>query len=318
MRKRLSALINSLHTQVIKMPLTYLGEIFYVTEEYEDIVDAVITKGSSLSQGQRLYFESADFEVNGSNILERHVITSPDGVPNRLRLDNIQMRHRSITAEQAQAYKDYMLRSGFTYSAAISEMDNKMKKEGYQSTLSWLESICYEMEACDVGPDDALHSSNQEEAIPATYGFHKIGDMYDTDYEIPWILRQPNLVQRLITTPERCKNLTQLRNLGKGCYEAQKEKKPADYQQAYLSMTNSQKSVFWDAYNKRKRKLMESIELSHTAKALVNRIYKARKPELPRLKANLVRLQKGQIKVKEPPSDEEWEVVWWWYGKRQY
>ena len=59
--------------------LTYLGEIFHVTEEYEDIVDAILTKGSELSHGQRLYFESADFEVQGNAILKRHENLSPDG-----------------------------------------------------------------------------------------------------------------------------------------------------------------------------------------------------------------------------------------------
>ena len=48
---------------------TYLGKIFHVSEEYEDIVDAVITKGRELSQGKRLYFESADFEVRGNAAL---------------------------------------------------------------------------------------------------------------------------------------------------------------------------------------------------------------------------------------------------------
>jgi hypothetical protein len=49
--------------------LTYLGNIFYVSEEYQDIVDAIITKGSELPPGHRLYFESADFEVQGGAIL---------------------------------------------------------------------------------------------------------------------------------------------------------------------------------------------------------------------------------------------------------
>ena len=298
------------------MPLSYLGEIFYITEEYEDIVDAVLTKGSTLSQGQRLYFESADFEVRGSAILQRHENLSPDGIPERLRVDNILLRHRHLNREQAVAYKDYMLRAEFTYPAAIAYADTLVRKEGAASALSWLEMIATEMESCDIGEDDFLHSSNKDETVPATYGFHKVDDMYIGDMEMPWMLKQPKLVKRLISTPERCRNLTQLSNLGKGCYEAQKENKPAEYQQAYLSMTNNQKSVFWDAYNHRKRELMESIELSDTANALVKRIYRSRKHELPRLKANLVRLQKGQIKVKEPPLEEEWDVLWWYYTKR--
>ena len=84
-----------------------------------------------------------------------------------------------------------------------------------------------------------------------------------------------------------------MRNLGKGCYEAAKAADPAQYQA--------------DAYNKRKREIMEKIDLSSTAKALVKRIYISKRQEIPKLKANLVRLQKGQIKVRDPPNDEEWE-----------
>ena len=297
--------------------LTYLGNIFHVNEEYEDIVNAIITKGSELPQGHRLYFESADFEVHGNAILKRHEILSPDGIPERLRTDNILMRHRYLNHEQAQQYKSCMLRAGFTYPVAIAYTDIMLKKEGTVNTLSWLETIAAEMEACDVGKEDALHPSNSEEAIPATYGFHKADDMYVGDLEMPWRLKQPSLVRRLISTPERCGNLTQLRNLGKGCYEASKAPDPAQYQTAYNSMTNTQKSVFWDAYNQRKRELMEKITLSGTAKALIKRIYKSKKASLPALKANLVRLQKGQIKVRDPPIPEEWDVVWWHYGKRE-
>jgi len=296
--------------------LTYLGNIFHVTEEYEDIVDAVISKGSSLSHGQRLYFESADFEVQAGVILKRHEITTPDNVPERLRIDNILLRHRNMNKTQAAQYKDYMLRSDFTYPAAIAEMDKRLRLEGVDNTLSYLEKMAYEMEACDVGIDDALHPRNQDDAIMPTYGFHKIDTMYVQPIEMPWMLKQPELVRRLITTPKRCTNLNQLRNLGKACYEAEKAANPAPYQKVYRTMNNNQKSIFWDAYNRKKRELMEGYKLSNTGKALVKRISTARKQELPRLKANLVRLQKGQIKMRDPPSLQEWDVVWYYFTQR--
>jgi hypothetical protein len=202
--------------------LTYLGDIFHVTEEYEDIVDAVITKGSELSQGQRLYFESADFDVQGNAILKRHENLSPDGIPERLRLDNILLRHRSITREQAVSYKDYMLRAGFTYPAAIAYADTMIRREGAVSALSWLETMAVEMEKCNAGEDDYM--GRIENSVPPTYGFHKIDNVYAGEIEMPWMMKQPELVRRLITTPERCRNLTQLKNLGKACYEAQEAK----------------------------------------------------------------------------------------------
>ena len=88
----------------MRKDLTYLGKIFYVTEQYEDITDAIYTKGRSLSPGKRLIFESADFEVEGSIVVERHINNSPDGIPERLRLYNIINRHKSMSIDQAKQY----------------------------------------------------------------------------------------------------------------------------------------------------------------------------------------------------------------------
>lgn len=107
-----------------------------------------------------------------------------------------------------------MLRSDFTYPAAIAEMDKRLRLEGVDNTLSYLEKMAYEMESCDVNPEDVLHPRNQDDGIMPTYGFHKIDTMYVQPIEIPWMLKQPEPVRRLITTPERCKSLTQLRKLG--------------------------------------------------------------------------------------------------------
>ena len=56
--------------------------------------------------------------------------------------------------------------------------------------------------------------------------------------------------------------------------------------------------------------------MSNTAKALVKKIKNSKRSQLPRLKANLVKLQKVPLKVRETPSDEEWEVIWW-YGRSE-
>lgn len=296
--------------------LTYLGEIFHVTEEYEDITDAIYTKGRSLSPGKRLIFESADFEVEGNIITERHFNNSPDGVPERLRLYNIISRHKGMTISQAQEYKNNILRAGFDYPVAIAEADKLIKKEGIDYALSWLEKMATEMEKCDAGKEDAMHPINRGESFPPTYGFHKADDMYGGNIELPWFLKQPENVQRLLTTPQRCKTLYQIKKLGKGCYEADKDQKPLLYQKTYLSMSNVQRQIFWENYIQRKNHIMENYKLSDTGKALVKRIQNYRKSQLPRLKANLVKLQKGQIKVNNPPSDEEWDVVWWYFGRR--
>ncbi|MBC8236089.1 hypothetical protein H8E77_41615 [bacterium] len=112
---------------------TYLGSIFHVTEQYEDIVDAVLTKGTEVD---RTYFESDDFEVKGSAILERHEIRSPGGVPERLRLDNILLRHHNLSTQQAQLYQDLMVKADFTYAAAISQLDHQQTHHHQQNGIS--------------------------------------------------------------------------------------------------------------------------------------------------------------------------------------
>ncbi len=121
-----------------------------------------------------------------------------------------------MTVNQAQEYKNSILRTGFEYSSAIAEADRMIRKEGIDYTLSWLEKMAAEMEKCDSSIEDALHPNNREEPIPPTYGFHKVDDMYQTDIEMPWFLRQPDEVQQLLTTPQRCKNLYQLKKAGQG------------------------------------------------------------------------------------------------------
>jgi len=58
-------------------------------------------------------------------------------------------------------------------------------------------------------------------------------------------------------------DLYQLRNLGKAGYE------PAIYQKVYRTMTNTQKSIFWDKYNA-KYKFWETITKIYLVKHTVN------------------------------------------------
>ncbi len=48
------------HNQIDRT-LTRLGAIFQVTEDEEDMPEAVLTQGSQLPHLDRLYYESADF-----------------------------------------------------------------------------------------------------------------------------------------------------------------------------------------------------------------------------------------------------------------
>lgn len=296
--------------------LTRLGEIFNIDEEYEDIVHAVISKSSELGL-DILLFESDDFAVSGGAILERHVNYSPDCIPERLRYYNIMNRHKEMTVQQAKVYRELMLRAEFTYRDAISAIDDMIKSEGISESFSWLERVALSMEECDVCEDDVTYRP-KEPAPPPIYGFHKVDNMYAGESEVLWFNKQPAIVKRMITTPRRCKTIEQLKKLGRKCYEAETEENKTDYQTAYLSMTNVQRTAFWDEYNQKKRELMNVRELSDTAKGLISVIKDSYESSISKTKAKLVKIQKGQIKIREPPNMKEWNIIWNHYKQREY
>ena len=299
---------------------THLGRIFHVTEEYEDIVDAVLTKGRQLTGSDRWLFESADYEVHGGSILERHEILSPDGVPESLRADTLRMAFPGIEREKLVSYTMLMRDAGFTYSAAIRYFHRQVHYQGIDTVVRWLEQIAPELRACEPATDDlesiATDSEAERVGMP-TYGYHRVSTVYHQPEERTWFDKQPHLVQRLLTTPARCTNLNQLRKLGKGCYEADGARAPAEYQSVYRGMTNSQQAVFWSNYNSRKEALLKSVPLRRTAQALLKRIQNASSRELRGLGRQLYNLQNGTCRVRDPPKGYEWDRLWYHYRKRR-
>lgn len=295
---------------------TRWGGIFHVTEEQEDIVDAVLTKGRSLSGADRLLFESSDYQVSGNTILERHENLSPDGVPESIRLDNLLLRFPDIPKDQLFHYKHLLLETELTYPVAVRLLHRTVRRDGIEPTLSWLESVADAfVQDCSADPDvlDVQREQLEEELGMPTYGYHKVGEMFESDTpEVEWLDRQPHLVQRLITTPERCNSLSQLKLLGKRCYEAdaQTPGKLANYQQVYVSMSNAQRAVFWGYYHIRKSQLQPRKPATPTALALMQRIENADGKSLRRFKATLYKMQHGQIRLRELPADYEWNTLW--------
>lgn len=287
--------------------------IFRVTEEYEDIVDAILTKGSTLGADRNL-FESADFDVKADAILQRHENLSPDRIPERLRTDNIQLRHPKLSPDEADRYKALMLKADFTYSAAIRHTDSLIRKYGFCEAMSWLEKIATEMDECR--PKDDLEGELSE--APPLYGFHKVETIWEQPTEKHYQDKQPMLVQRLLTTPARCKNIQQLTKLGKKCFSAKDELAPVEYQKVYLDLTNKQQEVFWTNYNLKKKLLLMVDYYTTTTKALLNQIEKADEKTPKRLKARLWKIQHGQFKLQHPPQQKEYNILYNAYRQREY
>ena len=292
--------------------LTRLGEIFYVTEDEEDFPDAVLTKGIQIAHLDRLYFECNDFSRAGDAILERHENYSPDGVPERLRVDNIRLRHPLLSREDAVRYNQLMLQAQFTYPDVISYLDSQIRRQGYSDAMSWLQPIASALDECR--PKDGIHSLDEEDedlrGIPPQWGFHKIDSVWETSEDKSYFEKQPNLVQRLLTTPKRCQTLEQLAKLGKACYLAENAAHQKPYQQVYLSLSNTQKAVFWTNYELRKKGLTLSEPYTPTAKGLYQQIQRALPNDMKRIKRGLWKIQHAEINILNPPKDDEWTLLW--------
>ena len=291
--------------------LTYLGEVFHVTEEDEDIVDAILTHGSALSDGKRLLFESADFEVKGGVILQRHERTY-DGTSAKLRVDTILRRHPSLTKEQAQLYQQYMLQAGWTNDKLIHQMDMWIKRRGIEPALGWLSQMAMEMQKLETPRDDALskidRDGEEEKGIP-TYGYHRVDTIYEQE-QPSWMERQPHRVRFLLEKPLRCRTLKELKVLGKECYNAENAPQKTTRQRLFTTLTNEQKTVFWDHYHLMQAHLLRRIPLGLTARAFLAKIKGAK--SLARLKgigSYLFRVSKGTVRVVNPPSFEEWTII---------
>ena len=106
--------------------------------------------------------------------------------------------------------------------------------------------------------------------------------------------------------------------LGKKLYEAETTEPLTVYQQVYLNMTNSQQEVFWTEFNHRKKELMPQAVYTRSAKGLVAQIQNMDEMGLGNLKRKIWRIQKGDIKIHDPPEDDEWTLIWNEMKQKQY
>ena len=103
---------------------------------------------------------------------------------------------------------------------------------------------------------------------------------------------------RCIADPEA------LRDLGKRVYA--------------LDLARDQAGVFWYEYRKTERRIMTEIgkSLSISARRLLHQVRNAN-GNLAALGARLFKIQRGDIKMADPPAKHEWIVIWEVYHDRQ-
>jgi len=143
------------------------------------------------------------------------------------------------------------------------------------------------------------------EEIPDLYAYHAIGyDELTEAMELTWEERQPRSYRSLLGKVRGIADLDALRVLGKKVYA--------------LGLSRDQAGVFWYEYRKTERLIMVEISksLSVSARRLLQQVRNAN-GNLASLGARLFKIQRGAVKIADPPRKHEWIVIWAAYHNRQ-
>jgi hypothetical protein len=143
------------------------------------------------------------------------------------------------------------------------------------------------------------------EEIPDLYAYHVIGyDELAEAMELTWEERQPRSYRSLLGKVRGIADLDALRALGKKVYA--------------LGLSRDQAGVFWYEYRKTERQIMAEIgkSLSVSARRLLQQVRNAN-GNLAALGARLFKIQRGTVKMADPPRKHEWIVIWAAYHDRQ-
>ena len=149
-------------------------------------------------------------------------------------------------------------------------------------------------------PDDTYR-----EEIPDLYAYHVIGyDELAEAMDLTWEERQPRSYKGLLRKVRCIADLDALRDLGKRVYA--------------LDLARDQAGVFWYEYRKTERRIMAEIgkSLSISARRLLHQVRNAN-GNLAALGARLFKIQRGAVKMADPPRRHEWIIIWEAYHDQQ-
>ena len=162
----------------------------------------------------------------------------------------------------------------------------------------------------DDDADDGFEPSGDpdevyREEIPDLYAYHVIGyDELAEAMDLTWEERQPRSYKGLLRKVRCIADLDALRDLGKRVYA--------------LDLARDQAGVFWYEYRKTERRIMAEIgkSLSISARRLLHQVRSAN-GNLAALGARLFKIQRGDVKMANPPRKHEWIVIWEAYHDQQ-
>jgi len=201
-----------------------------------------------------------------------------------------------------------------------------IKAKGIEESIAYFEQLAMKLAEVEVswdhaaavslpddgvdGVDDSLDLSGDAdeaypEEIPDLYAYHVIGyDELTEAMDLTWEERQPRSYKSLLTKVRDMNDLDALRDLGKKVYA--------------LGLSRDQAGVFWYEYRKTERQIMAEIgkSLSVSARRLLHQVRNAN-GNLAALGARLFKIQRGAVKMADPPAKHEWIVIWAAYHDRQ-
>ena len=291
----------------------YLGMAFHVRD---------------MSQLDRIIFE--DCTVADGAVVAPH-LNVKSRCPVHLRPEIIQKRI-GCTFHQAVALAD-----AWSIIEATAKMVNEfivgIKAKGIEESIAYFDRLAMELaevevswepEAVESLPDDSdddhggindgagddfeLSGDGDDayrEDIPDLYAYHVIGhDELTEAMELTWEERQSRSYRSMLTKVRGMNDLDVLRDLGKKVYA--------------LGLSRDQAGVFWYEYRKSERQIMEEIgkSLSVSARRLLHQVRNAN-GNLATLGARLFKIQRGAVKMADPPRKHEWIVIWAAYHDRQ-
>ena len=319
--------------------LTGLGLIFAVPEG--EPVQGLLDHIASLSQGERLWFEQG--LVAGDTVLIPHEALSD--TPAFLTVPRLMRRFR-CTAREAAGLAELFL-SLDAGPAIVAHYEAEARRWGVAVVIDDLVHLVVRLELSTVWAEgDALDSAEclgdsadlvAEDGRLATLpmqvdggagpllAWHTAGPLQaeavscpicgerycpdDEAVELPqcptcgardeWEARQGARFLALTAEIDGCPSLTDLAVLGKRLYA--------------LGLPHDQAGVAWTHYRLRKAALEAAIRLGVAARALVARIEATSQRALPRLGAELYRLQRAGAAI----TPAEWRRVWYAYRARR-
>ena len=289
-------------------------------EEFGEGYLAMAYHVRDMNQLDRIIFE--DCAVSDGAVVAPH-LNVKSRCPVHLRPEILQKRI-CCTFHQAVSLAD-----AWSIIEATAKMVNEfivgIKAKGIEESIAYFERLAMELAEVEVSwdheageslPDDGGDDDHggigdgdgddaYREDIPDLYAYHVIGyDELAEAMELTWEERQSRSYRSMLTKVRGMNDLDALRDLGKKVYA--------------LGLSRDQAGVFWYEYRKSEQRIMTEIgkSLILPARQLLHQVQNAN-GNLAALGARLFKIQRGVIKMADPPRKHEWIIIWAAYHDRQ-